>query len=109
DVCHNIDDVTRIMATSRSEPELRREWEGGRTPSPPMKKGSARFAELSNPGAKEIGFADTGAMWRAKYDMPPDAFAQELDRLWEQVRPLYTSLHAYVRTKLRAKYGDGVP
>ena len=48
-------------------------------------------------------------MWRAKYDMPPDEFTKELDRLWEQVRPLYLSLHAYVRMKLRAKYGDVVP
>ena len=74
-----------------------------------MKKDYARFAELSNKGAKELGFADTGAMWRAKYDMPPDAFAKELDRLWDQVRPLYNELHAYVRMKLREKYGDVVP
>ncbi len=48
-------------------------------------------------------------MWRAKYDMPPDAFTKELDRLWDQVRPLYLQLHAYVRMKLRQKYGDVVP
>jgi len=41
-------------------------------------------------------------------DMPPDDFAREVDRLWEQVRPLYVSLHAYVRNKLREKYGDAV-
>ena len=67
------------------------------------------MAELSNKGARELGFADTGAMWRSNYDMPPDEFAKELDRLWEQVRPLYVSLHAYVRMKLREKYGDAVP
>ncbi|MGH9364332.1 MAG: M2 family metallopeptidase, partial [Thermoanaerobaculia bacterium] len=50
-----------------------------------------------------------GAMWRSKYDMPPDAFAREVDRLWEQLKPLYVSLHAYVRWKLREKYGDAVP
>ena len=54
-----------------------------------MRKDYARFVELANKGAKELGFADTGAMWRSKYDMPPDAFAKELDRLWEQVQPLY--------------------
>jgi peptidyl-dipeptidase A len=48
-------------------------------------------------------------MWRSKYDMEPDAFAREMDRLWEQVRPLYLSLHAYVRSRLREKYGDIVP
>jgi peptidyl-dipeptidase A len=107
--CHNIDDVTRVLANSRNEPELRREWEGWHTVSPPMRKDYVRFVELSNKGARELGFADTGAMWRAKYDMPPDAFTKELDRLWDQVRPLYLELHAYVRLKLREKYGDAVP
>ena len=65
-----------------------------------------RYVELANKGAREIGFADTGAMWRSKYDMPPDAFAKEIDRLWEQVQAALRSLHAYVRRKLREKYGD---
>lgn len=109
DDCHNIDRVTRVMAQSRNETELRREWEGWHTIAPPMKKDYTRFVELSNKGARALGFADTGAMWRSKYDMPPDAFATELDRLWDQVRPLYVQLHAYVRMKLRQKYGDVVP
>jgi peptidyl-dipeptidase A len=107
--CLNIDDITRIMAESRIEPELRRVWEGWHTISPPMRADYARFVELSNKGAKELGFADTGAMWRAKYDMPPDEFTRELDRLWGQVQPLYVKLHSYVRLKLHAKYGTAVP
>jgi peptidyl-dipeptidase A len=109
DSCSNIDAITKVMATTRDEKELRAAWEGWHTIAPPMRKDYARFVELSNKGARELGFADTGAMWRAKYDMPPDAFTTELDRLWDQVRPLYLELHAYVRMKLRAKYGDAVP
>ena len=97
------------MATSRDEKQLRDVWEGWHTISPPMKKDYQRFVELSNKGAKELGFADTGAMWRVKYDMPPDDFTKELDRLWTQVQPLYLKLHAFVRMKLREKYGDVVP
>jgi peptidyl-dipeptidase A len=74
-----------------------------------MRKDYQRFVELSNKGAKELGFADTGAMWRSRYDMPPDAFTKEVDRLWDQVRPLYLKLHAYARLKLHQKYGDAVP
>jgi peptidyl-dipeptidase A len=107
--CMNIDDITKVMAESRNEPELRKVWEGWHTISPPMRKDYARFVDLSNKGAKELGFVDTGAMWRQKYDMPADDFTKELDRLWDQVRPLYVKLHAYVRLKLRAKYGDAVP
>jgi peptidyl-dipeptidase A len=107
--CLDIEDITRIMATSTDPQELLDVWRGWRTISPPMKKDFARFVELSNKGARELGFADTGAMWRSKYDMPADQFPKELDRLWEQVRPLYLSLHAYVRWKLHEKYGDIVP
>jgi len=109
DSCLNIDGITKVMAESRDAARLRQVWEGWHTISPPMRKDYARFVELSNKGARELGFADTGAMWRAKYDMPPDAFTTELDRLWGQVRPLYVKLHAYVRLKLREQYGDAVP
>jgi peptidyl-dipeptidase A len=108
--CLDIEAVTRIMATSTNPAELLDAWRGWHTISPPMRKDFQRFVELSNKGARGLGFKDTGAMWRSKYDMPADEFSKELDRLWEQVRPLYISLHAYVRNKLREKYGpDAVP
>jgi peptidyl-dipeptidase A len=109
DTCLNIDDITKIMATVRDEKRLREVWEGWHTIAPPMRDDYARFVELSNRGARELGFADTGAMWRANYDMPADDFAKEVDRLWDQVRPLYLDLHAYVRMKLHDKYGEVVP
>jgi peptidyl-dipeptidase A len=74
----------------------------------PMRKDFARYVTLANKGAKDLGFPDSGAFWRSKYDMPPDAFAKEVDRLWDQVRPLYLSLHAYVRMRLRQQYGEKV-
>jgi peptidyl-dipeptidase A len=109
DTCMNIDDITKVMADVRDPKQLLRAWEGWHTISPPMRNDYTRFVELSNKGARELGFADTGTMWRSKYDMPPDEFTKELDRLWDQVRPLYLKLHAYVRIKLREKYGDVVP
>jgi peptidyl-dipeptidase A len=109
DKCLDLEDITKIMATSRDAAELLDVWRGWHAIAPPMRKDFVRYIELANKGARELGFADTGAMWRSKYDMPPDAFARELDRLWEQVKPLYLSLHAYVRWKLREKYGDAVP
>ncbi len=106
--CLDLEEITRITANSRDPKQLLDVWLGWRTVSPPMREDYRRFVELSNKGARELGFADTGSLWRSKYDMPPDAFSKELDRLWEQVKPLYISLHAYVRNKLREKYGDSV-
>jgi peptidyl-dipeptidase A len=109
EACLDINEITLIMAENRDPKRLREVWEGWHRIAIPMKDDYARFAELSNRGAGALGFADTGAMWRAKYDMPPDDFARELNRLWDQLRPLYVSLHAYVRARLRAHYGDLVP
>ncbi len=103
-----LEDITKIMAASRDPAELLDVWKGWHAIAPPMRKDFRRYIELANKGAWELGFKDTGAMWRAKYDMSPENFARECDRLWEQVKPLYLSLHAYVRQKLREKYGPEI-
>ncbi len=109
ETCKDLDQLSKIMAESRDPKQLLDAWTGWHAISRPIKKDFVRYVELSDKGARQLGFKDTGALWRAKYDMDPDAFAKELDRLWEQVKPLYLSLHAYVRARLRAKYGDAVP
>ena len=100
--------VSRLMATSRDPEELKRAWIGWHAIGTPMRERYVRYVELGDKGAREIGFADAGALWRASYDMTPDELAKEADRLWEQLKPLYLSLHAYVRGQLRKKYGTAL-
>jgi len=108
DACLDLQELSRIMAASRSEPELAEAWRGWHAIAPPMKKDFARYVELANIGARDLGYADMGAYWRAKYDMSPAAFAAEVERLWQQVKPLYDALHAYVRHRLVQTYGAAV-
>ena len=103
-----LDEASILMAESRDPAELKALYEGWRTVSPQMAADYARMVEIANEGSRELGFADTGAMWRAGYDMEPDAFAAETDRLWDQVKPFYENLHCYVRSRLNEKYGDAV-
>jgi peptidyl-dipeptidase A len=103
-----LDDANVLIAESRDPAETKALYEGWRTISPVMKPDYARMVEIANEGSRELGFADTGAMWRSGYDMEPDAFAKETDRLWDQVAPFYKNLHCYVRARLNAKYGDAV-
>ena len=74
----------------------------------PMRGDYQRMIAIANEGSKELGFADLGAMWRSNYDMDPDQFAAETERMWQEVKPLYMALHTYVRGKLNAKYGAEV-
>jgi peptidyl-dipeptidase A len=103
-----LNDAEDILRESRDPAELKAVWEGWHSISPVMKPDYARFAELSNEGARGLGYKDTGALWRSNYDMEPDAFAAETDRLWKQVEPFYKNLHCYVRARLNDKYGDAV-
>ena len=105
ETCLAQQDISNVLATSRVNSELVDVWKGWHTISVPMRDKYTRFVELSNEGAKGLGFPDAGAMWRSGYDMSPDEFAKEVERSWAQLKPLYVSLHAYVRTKLFEKYG----
>ncbi|HSB27473.1 MAG TPA: M2 family metallopeptidase [Pyrinomonadaceae bacterium] len=106
--CLSLPDLENIMTNSRDPEELKKAWLGWHQIAIPIRKDYVRFVELSNKGAQEMGFKDTGAMWREKYDMAPDAFAAEMERLWQQVKPLYDSLYTYTRHKLSEKYGKDV-
>ena len=106
--CLDINEISKIMRESREPARLLEVWRGWHTVSPPMRDQYTRYVSLMNEGASELGYRDVGAMWRSKYDMTPDAFATEIDRLWGQVKPLYDSLHCYVRSSLTRKYGEKV-
>jgi peptidyl-dipeptidase A len=105
----NGSDIEAEMGTNRNPEELKEMWVSWHdNVGAPMKTDYVRMAEIANQGARELGFADLGAMWRSGYDMPADDFAKLTDKLWLEVKPLYDELHTYVRAQLNKKYGDAV-
>src|SRR3974390_1715503 len=106
--CKDVTAIERLMATNRNPGELKQAWVGWHAVGAPMRQRYARMVELGDEGSHDLGYKDVGALWRANYDMPPDQFAKEMDRLWDQLRPLYLSLHAYVRGQLVKKYGKDI-
>jgi peptidyl-dipeptidase A len=105
----NGSDIEAEMGTNRNPEQLKEMWVSWHDKvGAPMKDDYVRMAEIGNQGAKELGFADLGAMWRSGYDMPADDFAKLTDKLWLEVKPLYDELHTYVRGQLNKKYGDAV-
>lgn len=105
----NGSDIEAAMGTVRDPALLKEMWTswhdrvGG-----PMRDDYTRLVEIANAGAVELGFADVGALWRSGYDMTPEEFAEEMDRLWMQVKPLFDQLHCYVRAKLHEHYGAAI-
>lgn len=105
----NGSDIEAAMGTVRDPAKSQEMWVSWHdNVGAPMRGDYARQVEIANKGAKELGYADVGALWRSGYDMDPDQFAALTDKLWKQVEPLYVALHTYVRWNLNAKYGDAV-
>ncbi len=104
--CRTLGDLVAVMATSRDYEEQLDAWLGWRTVAPPMRDDYARFVELTNAGAQELGYGNLAEMWQSGYDMPAADFDAESARLWGQVEPLYEALHCYVRRELSETYGE---
>jgi peptidyl-dipeptidase A len=104
--CLTIGEVEKVLASSRDPEEMKQVWTAWRAVGAPLRPKYTRFIELQNKAAQELGFKDMGAMWRSNYDMTPEQFSAEVDRLWSEVRPLYESLHAYVRSRMAKRYGN---
>lgn len=105
----NGSDIEAAMGTNRNPAELKEMWASWHDNiGAPQRNDYQRSVGLLNEGARELGFKDVGTMWRSNYDMSPEQFATLTDKLWSEVKPLYDSLHTYVRWKLNEKYGDEV-
>ncbi|RKH33675.1 peptidase M2 family protein [Corallococcus praedator] len=104
--CRDLEELSDVMAESRDEAALLDAWQGWHSISRPMRPLYTQLVNLSNAGAKDIGFSDLGTLWRSSYDMPPAEFEQEAQRLWGQVKPMYDELHCYVRGRLAKQYGE---
>lgn len=104
-----------IMANSIDYHERLWAWEGWRADVGRMMRPLyEEYVELKNEAAKLNGYADYGDYWRANYeaDYPEeykysrDQLVQDVEKTFEQIKPLYQQLHAYVRHRLEQAYGS---
>ncbi len=112
--CRDLEALEQVMNRSRDPKALLDAWIGWHAVGRQIRPLYERFVVLANEGARDNGFADLGALWRSAYDMTPEEFERETDRIWAQAKPLYDDLHCYVRAGLQRKYGkaqvpDGKP
>ena len=109
ETCRDLAALDKVLQTSHKPDELLAAWQGwhdsvGHAERAPFTK----YVELANAGARTMGFTDVGQWWKSGYDMTPEQFEAETDRLYNQLKPLYTQLHCYTRAKLNKLYGDKV-
>ncbi|XP_031451919.1 angiotensin-converting enzyme 2 [Phasianus colchicus] len=104
-----------IMANSIDYHERLWAWEGWRADIGRMMRPLyEEYVELKNEAARLNNYSDYGDYWRANYetDYPEeykysrDQLVQDVEKTFEQIKPLYQQLHAYVRHRLEQVYGS---
>lgn len=103
-----LDELETLMGTEHNPARLEEIWTKWHAVAAPMRQDYARMVEISNEGARDLGFEDVGNMWLSNYDMPAADMEREVERLWGQLSPFYEQLHCYVRARLNDRYGDAV-
>ncbi|KAI7697260.1 hypothetical protein SSS_02397 [Sarcoptes scabiei] len=103
-------DLTQIMATSTDEPLLRKIWQKFRDATGKrIRDDYLKYIDLGNKAAQKLdkGFESYDDIWVSDWNM--ENFREEMERLINEVMPLYRKIHAYVRFHLNRTYPGVIP
>lgn len=106
--CRELHELEQVMDRSHDSKALLDAWTGWHRVGRQIRPLYERFVTLANEGARDNGFADLGGLWKSAYDLPPEEFERETERIWAQVKPLYVDLHCFVRAGLQKAYGKAL-
>uniref|UniRef100_A0A6B2E7X0 Angiotensin-converting enzyme n=1 Tax=Phlebotomus kandelakii TaxID=1109342 RepID=A0A6B2E7X0_9DIPT len=97
-------EISGILVRSRDPEELKFYWKQWYDKAgTPTRENFNRYIELNKEAAQIDGFSSGAESWLDAYE--DETFEKQLEDIFNQIRPLYEQFHAYVRFKLREKYG----
>ncbi|PAA65183.1 hypothetical protein BOX15_Mlig023828g3 [Macrostomum lignano] len=101
-------DITDALADPNESERVKRAlWQGWRDASGKrMRQNYTDFVTMGNLMIREAGYSNIAQYWQSWYEpRPGQNFTDMMAKLWDVALPFYQQLHAYVRRKLRDKYG----
>ena len=96
DVLKKEKDITKRLAA----------WEASKEVGKTLKSGLVNLRELRNKTVRELGYNDYFTYQVSDYNMKSDEMMQTMDRLMEELKPLYRELHTWMRYEMAKKYGQ---
>ena len=96
DVLKKETDITKRLAA----------WEASKEVGKTLKSGLVNLRELRNKTVRELGYNDYFTYQVSDYNMKSDEMMQTMDRLMEELKPLYRELHTWMRYEMAKKYGQ---
>lgn len=101
-------DLSDIIDNSRDYDRLKEVWIKWRdNAGRPTRELYKEYIKLGNKAAKLNGFETLDDLWLFPWETPN--FKEQVSQIWDEIRPYYLKLHAYVRDRLKKYYGDKMP
>lgn len=97
-----------LDAALKSENDLNKRlaaWTASKEVGTTLKSGLVNLRNLRNKTVQELGYHDYFSYQVSDYGMKADEMMQTMDKLMEELRPLYRELHTWMRYEMAKKYG----
>ncbi|MBI2838922.1 MAG: M2 family metallopeptidase [Acidobacteria bacterium] len=102
-------DIDDSLVKSRDLDERLKVWTASKEVGKELRGGLETLQELRNRVAREMGFSSYFDLEVADYGMSTAELMALMDRILEDLRPLYRELHTYCRYELAQRYDQPVP
>ena len=96
----------------RTETDLNKRlmlWESSKEVGKVLKDGLVRLQDLRNKVAREMGYTSYFDRETSDYGMKAKEMTDLMDRVYEEIKPLYAQLYTWVKYKLAERYKQPVP
>lgn len=102
-------DIDNTLNTSTDLDVRRKVWESSKEVGKVLKDGLAKLQHLRNSVARTMGHSSFYALEASNYGVSSKQMANLMDKVLEELKPLYRALHTYARYSLAEKYQQPVP
>ncbi|HEX9793944.1 MAG TPA: M2 family metallopeptidase, partial [Planctomycetota bacterium] len=102
-------EIDRLLRESTDLDERRRVWEASKVVGVATKAGLVRLRDLRNKVVRAFDYDDFYAYQVSAYGMQPAEMNAMMERLNQELRPLFRELHTWARYELAARYDVPVP
>lgn len=102
-------DIDRLLRESTDLNERLAVWEASKEVGPELSDGMEELRDVRNGVVRALGYDDFFAYQVADYGVETEEMMARMDRLLDELQPLYRELHTWTRYELAERYGVPVP
>jgi len=102
-------DIDEILKKEVDLDKRKIAWEASKEVGKSLKSGLVALRDLRNTTVRALGYDDYFTYQVSDYNMESTEMMQTMDRLMQELYPLYRELHTWMRYEMAAKYNAAVP